>query len=146
MTQPFEGIRIIDATHVLAGPFAAYQLALLGADVQNKGLFAIYISSLAVFVFMLVYYRFAGVVAAAGCAVGSRAVVWAVMAPVSDLEIPRPPAFVIAMLSSLNSASDSGPTPIDDSPPSSLSKSDVCSPLSICDTIVDSNCSARVLT
>ena len=33
MTQPFEGIRIIDATHVLAGPFAAYQLALLGADV-----------------------------------------------------------------------------------------------------------------
>ena len=36
---------------------------LLGADVQNKGLMAIYISSLAVFVFMLVYYRFAGVVA-----------------------------------------------------------------------------------
>jgi crotonobetainyl-CoA:carnitine CoA-transferase CaiB-like acyl-CoA transferase len=33
MTRPFEGIRIIDATHVLAGPFAAYQLALLGADV-----------------------------------------------------------------------------------------------------------------
>ena len=33
MTQPFEGIRVIDATHVLAGPFAAYQLALLGADV-----------------------------------------------------------------------------------------------------------------
>lgn len=29
----FEGIRIIDATHVLAGPFAAYQLGLLGADV-----------------------------------------------------------------------------------------------------------------
>ena len=33
MSRPFEGIRIIDATHVLAGPFAAYQLALLGADV-----------------------------------------------------------------------------------------------------------------
>jgi crotonobetainyl-CoA:carnitine CoA-transferase CaiB-like acyl-CoA transferase len=32
-TRPFEGIRIIDATHVLAGPFAAYQLALLGAEV-----------------------------------------------------------------------------------------------------------------
>jgi hypothetical protein len=31
--RPFEGIRIIDATHVLAGPFAAYQLAVLGADV-----------------------------------------------------------------------------------------------------------------
>jgi crotonobetainyl-CoA:carnitine CoA-transferase CaiB-like acyl-CoA transferase len=26
-------IRIIDITHVLAGPFAAYQLAVLGADV-----------------------------------------------------------------------------------------------------------------
>ena len=31
--QPFEGIRVIDATHVLAGPFAAYQLGVLGADV-----------------------------------------------------------------------------------------------------------------
>ena len=31
--RPFEGIRIIDVTHVLAGPFAAYQLAVLGADV-----------------------------------------------------------------------------------------------------------------
>lgn len=31
--RPFEGIRIIDITHVLAGPFAAYQLGLLGADV-----------------------------------------------------------------------------------------------------------------
>lgn len=33
MTRPFEGIRIIDITHVLAGPFAAYQLAVLGAEV-----------------------------------------------------------------------------------------------------------------
>src|SRR5580704_13370221 len=33
MTRPFEGIRIIDVTHVLAGPFAAYQLAVLGAEV-----------------------------------------------------------------------------------------------------------------
>src|SRR2546430_17318656 len=33
MTRPFEGIRVIDVTHVLAGPFAAYQLAVLGADV-----------------------------------------------------------------------------------------------------------------
>jgi crotonobetainyl-CoA:carnitine CoA-transferase CaiB-like acyl-CoA transferase len=33
MARPFEGIRIIDITHVLAGPFAAYQLAVLGADV-----------------------------------------------------------------------------------------------------------------
>ena len=33
MTRPFEGIRIIDVTHVLAGPFAACQLAVLGAEV-----------------------------------------------------------------------------------------------------------------
>ena len=31
--RPFDGLRVIDATHVLAGPFAAYQLAVLGADV-----------------------------------------------------------------------------------------------------------------
>ena len=36
---------------------------LLGADVQQKGLIAIVISSLVVFVFMLIYYRFAGIVA-----------------------------------------------------------------------------------
>jgi crotonobetainyl-CoA:carnitine CoA-transferase CaiB-like acyl-CoA transferase len=33
MARAFAGIRIIDITHVLAGPFAAYQLALQGADV-----------------------------------------------------------------------------------------------------------------
>jgi crotonobetainyl-CoA:carnitine CoA-transferase CaiB-like acyl-CoA transferase len=32
MTRRFEGVRIIDITHVLAGPFATYQLGLLGAD------------------------------------------------------------------------------------------------------------------
>ncbi|BBI54187.1 hypothetical protein HORIV_66080 [Vreelandella olivaria] len=33
MSSPFENIRVVDATHVLAGPFATYQMAVLGADV-----------------------------------------------------------------------------------------------------------------
>src|SRR5215510_14813968 len=31
--RSFEGVKILDCTHVLAGPFTAYQLAVLGADV-----------------------------------------------------------------------------------------------------------------
>jgi len=33
VAKPFAGIKIVDLTHVLAGPFATYQLAVLGADV-----------------------------------------------------------------------------------------------------------------
>jgi crotonobetainyl-CoA:carnitine CoA-transferase CaiB-like acyl-CoA transferase len=33
MSKAFDGIRVIDTTHVLAGPFASYQMAVLGAEV-----------------------------------------------------------------------------------------------------------------
>ena len=33
LTRPFEGVKILDFTQVLAGPYASYQLALLGIDV-----------------------------------------------------------------------------------------------------------------
>lgn len=31
--QAFDGIRVLDFTHVYAGPFASYQLAVMGAEV-----------------------------------------------------------------------------------------------------------------
>ena len=33
MTPVLNGVRVLDLTHVLAGPFAGYQLAVMGAEV-----------------------------------------------------------------------------------------------------------------
>ena len=33
MTRPFEGLRVLDFTQVLAGPYATFQFAMMGADV-----------------------------------------------------------------------------------------------------------------
>ena len=31
--QPFHGLRVLDLTHIFAGPFATFQLAVMGAEV-----------------------------------------------------------------------------------------------------------------
>jgi crotonobetainyl-CoA:carnitine CoA-transferase CaiB-like acyl-CoA transferase len=33
MTKPFAGVRVLDFTRYVAGPFGSYQLALLGAEI-----------------------------------------------------------------------------------------------------------------
>jgi CoA:oxalate CoA-transferase len=35
MYKLLDGIKIVDLTHVLAGPYCAYQLGLLGADITR---------------------------------------------------------------------------------------------------------------
>ncbi len=45
-------------------PISEFSISpLLGADVQRKGILALWVSSLAVFLFMAIYYRFSGLVA-----------------------------------------------------------------------------------
>ncbi|MFT7221318.1 MAG: crotonobetainyl-CoA:carnitine CoA-transferase CaiB-like acyl-CoA transferase [Candidatus Azotimanducaceae bacterium] len=35
MSKLLDGIKIVDPTHVLAGPYCAYELGLLGADITR---------------------------------------------------------------------------------------------------------------
>ncbi|MFT5224995.1 MAG: crotonobetainyl-CoA:carnitine CoA-transferase CaiB-like acyl-CoA transferase [Polaribacter sp.] len=35
MSKLLDGIKVVDLTHVLAGPYCAYQLDLLGADITR---------------------------------------------------------------------------------------------------------------
>ncbi|MFT7128878.1 MAG: crotonobetainyl-CoA:carnitine CoA-transferase CaiB-like acyl-CoA transferase [Gammaproteobacteria bacterium] len=35
MSKLLDGIKVVDLTHVLAGPYFAYQLGLLGADITR---------------------------------------------------------------------------------------------------------------
>jgi crotonobetainyl-CoA:carnitine CoA-transferase CaiB-like acyl-CoA transferase len=35
MSKLLDGIKVVDLTHVLAGPYCAYQLGLLGADITR---------------------------------------------------------------------------------------------------------------
>ena len=39
MFNPLKGIKVLDFTHVLAGPACSYYLGLLGADIIKVGLF-----------------------------------------------------------------------------------------------------------